>query len=269
MSTKEKTKLYFSPCYDSTFKYLYKNKYLRGFFNNIIYDYTKLKLDDYQLIDNEFNFGYNKNDKRLDLLLEKKCGDKVFFVDIEMNQFPSKALEKKNDTYLYSLALDIYNQYDDIDIYLYQVNINKGYHKKGYISERIEFKNHKNDIIGKNIIIFNIYLEQKEKKGYSISEERFKIFFTEKYSDLDNIKIESEVLERMKKEIRRLNDNPKFISSWDEERANRKFYKDYAREKSKETSLAVAKNMLKKHMNINLISELTNLPINDINKLNI
>lgn len=157
---------------DTTFKYLWKEKRSRDYFEQLVLKVCNIDLSDYELIDNEQNTGNEEKDYRLDILLKKDN----HIVNIEMNNSWYEYNRNKNYSYLYRLAGNQYKKGEDYrkKYYVTQINFNNSYCD---INENIgictfEFMDKKNDIIIEGIKNHEIYLENYRGICYNGENEK-------------------------------------------------------------------------------------------------
>ena len=93
-----KNKRFLSLLSDTTFKYLCKSKKGRNIINKIILYSTGLNIEEYELVDKEFNSGNSIKDYRPDVILYNKKNKII--INVEMNQFPSEITSYRNFEYI-------------------------------------------------------------------------------------------------------------------------------------------------------------------------
>ena len=113
---------------DTTFKYLFKSENGRKYLNKVLQIITGINIEDYILIDNEFNSGNTYRDYKTDILLFNK--EKNIAINIEMNQFKNEYYVYRNYTYISRIISEMFNKGEKIKEYkVIQVNFNNFYNK--------------------------------------------------------------------------------------------------------------------------------------------
>ena len=266
---------FISLCSDTTFKYLYKNIKTRSWLNNIIKELFGLDLEGYQLIDNEFNTGNKTKDYRLDLILEKDNN----IVIIEMNNNYYKFLTNKDYQYLYRVAGTRFEQGEDYSdkpskLILFNNYVNRkepNRKKSNYKLNELE-----TGLIIPDIESYEIYLPNFKRVCYDTSkvEVSLSLFSCKSYEEMrekTNNKEDIKIIE----ELERLAMNEKFIYDYDREAVRIKTENSIRKEAmelgerrgERKEKHNIVKAMLRKNMKINLISEITGLSTQEINKL--
>ena len=272
---------------DTTFKYLYKNIDTREWLNNIIKEVFLLDITNYQLTDNESNTGNKIKDYRVDL---KLINDNNTII-IEMNKKYYNFLDSKNYQYLYREAGSLYDtgeKYKDRKTKLISFNNYRNkelpYLKMGnYI-----FEDPKTKLRIEDIESFEIYLPNYKKVCYDSSELEvsLSLFSARSFDEMrkltknpKDIKIIEE-LERLAMDeefklhynaeaVRRKTENSIKIESYQQglEEGVSQGLEQGLEQGSKQEKIEIAKNMLKKDMDISTISELTGLDITTLKEL--
>lgn len=268
---------FYSLLSDTTFKYLFKNNNTRPILEKMIYKITGINLEGYKLIDNELNTGNFIKDYRLDLLFEKDNE----LVIIEMNQEVNQSIYNKNHSYLYRLAGNLYKQggkYEETK-YVTQINFNNC---KCPVEDDIgiliyEFLNQEYNLKIEGIKTYEIYLAKYKDICYNQDERKryLSLFKAESYEELRKIAGDNKEVLKLVDEIEKLNEEKYFGALYDAEEEHKRLVRSSemigeergmikgAEAKSKE----IARSMLNKNMDINLVSELTGLSIEEINDL--
>ena len=280
----ENTKRFISLCSDTTFKYLYKNEKTRKWLNAIIKEKFNLDLEGFKLRDNELNTGNIIKDYRMDLILEK---DNTVVI-IEMNQDYYDFLQVKNYSYLYRTAgnrfltgEDYTNKQTKLILFNNFKNKNDPMNKTG----NYMLMDPNTNLVIEDIESYEIYLPNFNKLCYDKSEVdvSLQLFSAKSYEEmkkLTNNPIDILVI----KELEKLAMEEEWVYAYDQEIVRKKTENSIKKESyehgieegiekgmelgSKEKQLEIAKSMLDKDMDINLIIELTGLTKNEINKIN-
>ena len=279
--------------FDPIFKEIFKS--VKEFLADIIYEVTGIPKEEVlkgTIINSEYPI-LNINEKRRtsDLIIELE--DSV--INLEMNNHYYKKLNKRNDIYLFKIV-----SLSDKSVTI-QININNFRSKDGSVIKRYTLKDDEGkeeDEIG--LIKYDIYLENIKEKYYNND----KLTKLEKYMLMLKLRKREELLEvskgdkSMSEVYKKLDDLSKdkyYALLYDEE--EKKAYENKciledAIEDAKENgyssgydsgksegyssglndgeskkSIEIVKNMLKKNMSIEDISDVTGLTIDEINNL--
>ena len=276
----ENTKRFISLCSDTTFKYLYKNEKTRKWLNTIIKEKFNLDLEGFKLRDNELNTGNIIKDYRMDLILEK---DNTVVI-IEMNQDYYDFLQVKNYSYLYRTAgnrfltgEDYTNKQTKLILFNNFKNKNDPMNKTG----NYMLMDPNSNLVIEDIESYEIYLPNFKKVCYDKSEVdvNLQLFSATSYEEMKKLTTNpNDVL--VIKELEKLAMEEEWVYAYDQEIVRKKTENSIKKESyengieqgielgSKEKQIEIAKTMLDKDMDINLIIELTGLKQDEINKIN-
>ena len=132
----------------------------------------------------------------------------------------------------------------------------------------------KYNVRGENIEVTDALRSYVEKRLNKL-EKYLKILIEEDREELDRIAEGDKILERVVEEIKEMSKSPLFIGVYDIEEENERIRNSDREEAKKEkeegilkSKIEIAKNLLKKKMSVDEISEITNLTIEEINSLN-
>ena len=267
--------------FDPIFKEIFKS--VKEFLADIIYEVTGIPKEEVlkgTIINSEYPI-LNINEKRRtsDLIIELE--DSV--INLEMNNHYYKKLNKRNHIYLFKIV-----SLSDKSVTI-QININNFSSKDGSVIKRYTLKDDEGkeeDEIG--LIKYDIYLENIKEKYYNND----KLTKLEKYMLMIKLRKREELLEVSKgdksmsevyKKFDDLSKDKYYALLYDEE--EKKAYENkciledavedsyssgYDSGKSDGISnekINIAKNMLKKNMSMEDISDVTGLTIEEINNL--
>ena len=282
MKKEKKEKEFFTLLSDTTFKRMFKDEDSRFFFEKIIKYYFKIDLEGYELYDNEINSGAFARDYRLDILLKK---DRDFII-VEMNKDVSERVLIKNRMYLYLIAGGGLEKGEDfVKMKTALINFNNSLYKIKPDAINIDYtlRDEKyNDVID-DIKIHNIYLESLKKLRYNGSneEETFAaMMIASSYEEMREIANGNEEALYIVDKLERLNEDDKFRTDYNVELVRRKEinsarldgyddgYDVGKAEGLEEGKKTIAKNLLKKGVSLEIVSESTSLSIEELNKLN-
>jgi len=263
---------FISLCSDTTFKYLYKNEKTREWLNYIIKEKFNLDLNGFTLKDNELNTGNNIKDYRLDLVLEKD--DSVII--IEMNKDYYDFLQIKNYGYLYRTAglrfmtgesysrkltkLILFNDFK---------NPNDPMNKTG----NYMLMDPNSKLVIEDIESFEIYLPNFKKMCYDNNEVdvSLSLFSASSYEEMRKITNNPKDI-MIIEELEKMAMEEDWVYAYDHEIVRKKTENSIRKESYEkgieERNIEIAKSMLDKNMELDLISELTGLSIEEIESLN-
>ena len=282
---------------DSTFKYMFKD--YRDFFKKVIKSTTNVDISEYELYNNEINSGNIARDYRLDILL-KKDND---FIIIEMNKNADKRTLLKARKYLYAIAgggLVEGEEFKKMRTILINFNNSKYKNDKEAISVGYDLINEKyNDVIDEikihdiycEIKIYDIYLASLKNVRYNGSNEKetyLAMFRAESFEEMRDIANGNEEALKVVEELERLSENDEFRVLYDAEKMRRKeinsarldgyddgYDNGYENgitkgkeEGAKEEKIEIAKNLIKKGVSFEIVSESTGLSIGELEELN-
>ena len=280
----KKEKRFISLLSDTTFKHFFKIEDYKEFFNTIIKPIINMDIKDFKLYDAELNSGNEKRDYRLDILLVSDLVDLV--ISIEMNQFPSEETKYKDRLYVYSLLAKSLNSGEDIKKKkVIQINFNKEKHP--YVSKGSFYlmdKETNREI--KDFEIYEVYLENYKGiryNGDNKEEAYLSLFTANSYEELREIAGDDKEALKIVDELERLGIDDKFGVVYDNEAMQKRMINtarnwgyddgydtgkaDGLEEGAKAEKIEIAKNLLKKGVSIDLVSESTGLSIEELEEL--
>ena len=264
---------------DTTFKYLYKNIDTRSWLQTIIKEVFLLDITDYQLTDNESNTGNKVKDYRMDLKLVNGKNTII----IEMNKEYYEFIDSKNYQYLYREAGSLYDTGED-----YQDRKTKLISFNNYRNKKIPslkmgsyvFIDPKTKLRIEDIESYEIYLPNYKKVCYDSSElevslSLFSADSFDKMRKLTNNPRDIKIIEELERlamdEEFKLHYNAEAVKRKTENSIKKESYRhgleDGIEEGSKKEKLEIAQAMLNKKMDIETISEITELSTKEIEKL--
>ena len=280
----KKEKKFISLLSDTTFKHLFKTEDYKEFFNTIIKPFTNMDIKEFRLYDAELNSGNEKRDYRLDILLVSDLVDIV--ISIEMNQFPSEETKYKDRLYVYGLLAKSLNSGEDIKKKkVIQINFNKEKHpyvSKGsfYLMDKVTNREIK------DFEIHEVYLENYKGiryNGDNKEEAYLSLFTANSYEELREIAGDDKEALKIVDELERLGIDDEFGVVYDNEAMQKRMINtarnwgyddgydtgkaDGLEEGAKAEKIEIAKNLLKKGVSIDLVSESTGLSIEELEEL--
>ena len=269
--------------YDRAFKEVFGKEENKDILKKLLEEILQVEIERIEYLNLERNVDNVKvKRKHLDLYLETNIGK----IQVEVNTTNSKYVKPRNMSYLcdiYSHHTLIGQEYDQ-DTLIIQININYGEQDEKYIREyRLRDESGKEYI--KNFIIYEINMEKYMKLWYNKNEKeleksKYIVMLNLEKEELEKLSKKDKVVIKYMKEIERVNENPKFREYMSAEEDNKKIenslkrewmeegLKEGIKEGSYKRNIEIAKTMLEKGMNNELISEVTGLSIEEIKKLN-
>ncbi|MBR2827844.1 MAG: hypothetical protein IKE70_01250, partial [Bacilli bacterium] len=211
VSNQQEEVKFYSLMSDTTFKYLFKNPKTRFFFQDIIFHYTGIDVEDFELLDNELNSGNQYVNYRVDIILANK--DKSKILNVELNREHERYTELRNRRYLHTLAGTSKDSTYQDDRKVNQLNLN-GYscsRNKQLSRETYRLHDIENDIVLDDFIIHNIYLLEEQDLCYNESvRKKLKLFLCKSYEEMKEVIKEDKELMIIMNEIERLNQDKFF-----------------------------------------------------------
>ena len=250
----------------------------------------KIKIDKLEIKKTELLSGnVNIKDKRVDAIVH--TGNKK--IEIEINSQNKDYLHTRSTAYICNIYQsnasvgDTYNEDTDI----IQVNLTWGLGRNNDEMKIYKIMNEKGELYVKNFIIYEINMDYYDKIWYSKNEDEIKKNQYMIMLDLDKKELKSmpkdKIVDKYITNVTIVNDDPEFQKYMSEEEDKKKIQNSLLSEAKEEgigqgytsgindgiskgenkKSIEIAKNMLKKNMPIEDISDITGLSIEEINKL--
>ena len=278
-------KKFYSCRYDKTFKEVFLNPKNEDLLESLLEDILKVKIEIKKILPTELIVGNNIiKSKRVDALIlaaNKK-------IEIEINASINEYVYIRNTAYIcniYStnaLVGDTYNQ--DIDII--QINLTWGL---DYKESKREFRisDKKGNVYIKNLLIIEINMEYYKKIWYSKDEKKIKenellVMLDLNEGELKKMPKSDKISEKYIESVTIVNNDPFFQEYMSHEEDQRKMQNSLIREaedsgyekgikfgekKLEKEKVKMVKNMLAEEIDINIISKISNLSIEKINKI--
>ena len=250
----------------------------------------KIKIDKLEIKKTELLSGnVNIKDKRVDAIVH--TGNKK--IEIEINSQNKDYLHTRSTAYICNIYQsnasvgDTYNEDTDI----IQVNLTWGLGRNNDEMKIYKIMNERGELYVKNFIIYEINMDYYDKIWYSKNEEEIKKNQYMIMLDLDKKELKNmpkdKIVDKYITNVTIVNDDPEFQKYMSEEEDKKKIQNSLLSEAKEEgisqgytsgindgiskgenkKSIEIAKNMLKKNMSIEDISDITGLSIEEINKL--
>ena len=259
---------------DTTFKYLWKSERTNSWIREIIEAKTNIDLSGYDLSDNEMNSGSKVKDYRTDITLSNKMDNVI----IEMNNDYYDSAEIKGRQYLFRKAgnsFDSGEKFTEVrtcTLVMFNNYLKKGFEEQAVINSW--FGAHELGIKYGDIEMFEIFLPIFSNMCYHRSNEidkRLRLFSCQCYEEMYNIIDKDDSNYFIIEELERLGMNNKFVDEYDREFVQKKLMnsiKDEGYEAGKkDEKIDVAKKSLEQKIDVNSISIITGLSIEEISKL--
>ncbi len=275
---------------DRAFKEVFLNPNNSDLLKALLEFILKIKIDKLEIKKTELLSGnVNVKDKRVDAIVH--TGNKK--IEIEINSQNKDYLHTRSTAYICNIYQsnasvgDTYNEDTDI----IQVNLTWGLGRNNDEMKIYKIMNEKGELYVKNFIIYEINMDYYDKIWYSKNEEEIKKNQYMIMLDLDKKELENmpkdKIVDKYITNVTIVNDDPEFQKYMSEEEDKRKIQNSLLSEAKEEgisqgytsgindgiskgenkKSIEIAKNMLKKNMSIEDISDITGLSIEEINKL--
>jgi len=275
---------------DRAFKEVFLNPNNSDLLKALLEFILKIKIDKLEIKKTELLSGNaNIKDKRVDAIVH--TGNKK--IEIEINSQNKDYLHTRSTAYICNIYQsnasvgDTYNEDTDI----IQVNLTWGLGRNNDEMKIYKIMNEKGELYVKNFIIYEINMDYYDKIWYSKNEEEIKKNQYMIMLDLDKKELKNmpkdKIVDKYITNVTIVNDDPEFQKYMSEEEDKRKIQNSLLSEAKEEgisqgytsgindgiskgenkKSIEIAKNMLKKNMSIEDISDITGLSIEEINKL--
>ena len=275
---------------DRAFKEVFLNPDNSDLLKALLEFILKIKIDKLEIKKTELLSGnVNIKDKRVDAIVH--TGNKK--IEIEINSQNKDYLHTRSTAYICNIYQsnasvgDTYNEDTDI----IQVNLTWGLGRNNEEMKIFKIMNEKGELYVKNFIIYEINMDYYDKIWYSKNEEEIKKNQYMIMLDLDKKELKNmpkdKIVDKYITNVTIVNDDPEFQKYMSEEEDKRKIQNSLLSEAKEEgisqgytsgindgiskgknkKSIEIAKNMLRKNMSIEDISDITGLSIEEINKL--
>ena len=267
---------------DRAFKEVFLNPNNSDLLKALLEFILEIKIDELEIKKTELLSGnVNIKDKRVDAIVH--TGNKK--IEIEINSQNKDYLHTRSTAYICNIYQsnasvgDTYNEDTDI----VQVNLTWGLGRNNDEMKIYKIMNEKGELYVKNFIIYEINMDYYDKIWYSKNEEEIKKNLYMIMLDLDKKELKNmpkdKIVDKYITNVTIVNNDPEFQKYMSEEEDKRKIQNSLLSEAKEEgieqgyTSgindgiKQTAKNMLKKNMSIEDISEITGLSIDEIKSL--
>ena len=276
--------------YDRAFKEVFAKKENKDILSKLLESILKVKINDIEYLNLERNVdNINIARKHLDLYLNTDIGK----IQVEVNSTDKDYVKPRNMSYLcdiyshHTLKGETYNE----ETMIIQINFSYGIDIEEYIRE-YKIQDNKGNKYVKNFVIYELNMDKYidiwyNKDEKEINKNKYLLMLNLELKDLESLSFKDKVVSKYMSEIERVNEDPKFREYMSAEEDNRKIQNSLRKEAIEEglkeglekgmqegiqkgtyqSKIEIAKSMLNKNMDINLISELTNLSIDELKGL--
>ena len=264
---------------DTTFKYLFKSENGRRYLNKVLQIITGINIEDYILIDNEFNSGNIYRDYKTDILLFNK--EKNIAINIEMNQFKNEYYVYRNYTYISRIISEMFNKGEKIKEYkVIQVNFNNFYNKDNKNISSLSFilRDKLYDIELDIVKVIEIYIPTYKGVCYNGKNEEemyLSMYNANSYEELKDIVRDNKEGLSIMDEIEYLAAKEGVIGLYNREREEKRIratlrdegYEEGKLEGIEEERENIAINSLEKGLDERVISDITGLSLERIKEI--
>lgn len=218
------------PVYDSTFKYLWKDKECRKWFIKLIKFITDIDLNEYTLYDPNADTGNKKKKYKFDIFFIKGATTihEADIFNIEMYKNYSKMNEIKSNTYIFYL---MGSSYVEGEKYTERKGIQVNFHD--YLCQRNEMisiskcmiRDDNNDIVKDDITIYDIYLPKYEGicyNGKNEMESMLSLLHCKSYEEMITVANNNKEALNIVEKLEDLSVNEQFLGVYDADKVHRK-----------------------------------------------
>ena len=249
--------------YDAVFKKIMsENKDILG---KVLETILKKEIKDFKILNNELNKSkINEKGRKVDLLIETE----EEYIDIEVNSAYNSHILNRNFGYGCQIYCTSIKKGEKNKKYkkVYVINLNWNKNKK-YDKEDSYIKNQNNEIKSDALLYCEIYMDNFIEKYYNkdvtfIEENKYLIMLGLDSEELTELSKGDEIVSKYKKELEKMESiylEPLMSEEYD--------YEMTLKAERKETQKEIAKNLLDKNINMDIIVETTGLPKEEIEKL--
>lgn len=206
--------------------------------------------------------------KTLDILVMTKTGE----VNIELNSYADDFLRRRNAGYIfkrYSDSLNIGESYQKMPRFI-QINLTTAPSSLPLFSLYKLYDKENDRYFIDNLEIYEINIKKTTELCYNEKKQSILGMLDMDYENLNNVKGDK-IMNKLKNEALKLNSNDdfvKYLSDEDEERLLKNSFIEQGFEQGiEQTKITTAKKMLEKNIDIESISEITELSLDKIKEL--
>ena len=299
INTEIEEKKYYTCRYDRAFKEVFLKEKNKDLLKDLLELILDVKINGIVLNPNERNTGnLDIRRKTYDALLTTNIGK----IQIEVNANNENYVRPRNTAYicdLYSHSTLVGNQYNEETMFI-QINLSYGLSKNGKPIRRYKIRDEEGKEFVKNLEIIEVNMEyfvnlwynyEKEKNEYLIDKNKLLIMLGLEKEDLEKLSNKYMEVNKFMDELNKINEDPQFrvYMTYEEDQekifnsrmaeADRKGMekgmkkgiekgiKEGIEKGKKEEKIEIAKNALNDGINIETISKITGLSIEEIEKL--
>ena len=276
--------------YDRVFKEIFAKEENKDILIKLLESILKVKIEKVEYLNLERNVdNINVARKHLDLFLKTDVGK----IQVEVNATDKDYVKPRNMAYLcdiyshHTLKGEAYNE----ETMMIQINFSYGINIEEYVREYRIQDNIVNMYV-KNFVIYELNMDKYidiwyNKDEKEINKNKYLLMLNLELKDLENLSCKDRVVLKYMSELERVNQNPEFREYMSAEEDNRKIqnslriqaikegraeghaegHAEGLQQGSYQSKIQIAKNMLEENMDINLISKLTGLKVEEINSI--
>lgn len=258
--------------YDAAFKYVMGDEKSKDILKTILELILKIKIEEIEYLNIEtVEESIKIKGKRLDLriLTDNKN------INIEVNSCYKTYMHVRNMAYMcnlyerHILTGKIYNNKTEF----IQINLTYGIPKKDTkIIRRYEMSDDDGKLFVNNFVIYEINMEKimnfwYDNKKEEIEKFKYLIMLDLGEENLKKLSKTDKVVEKYMERLVRINENPEFQEYMSKEEDDKRIRNSELEEGIKTRTVEIVNNMLKHGDDINYISEITNLSVDEIKEI--
>ena len=280
----ERESKFYGARYDTVFKNVIACENGKNILKAIIECALGMKLEEIILVPNELEkSSIESKGKTTDCIV--KCDNMV--INVEVNRVVDEGIRDRNARYIMTKHINQFKKNDDYTRVVHSVQINLDYNKEEDDYKKVYMfreENNKDDLFTNKIKIMTFNMAKLLEVWYNSDINNFEYKYLamlaiDSKEKLEKLPMEDNIMEEYKNGVIDINNNDEFkdILTKEEENervdraslyyAHRDGFKEGIVSGIKQRNIEIAKNMLTKNMEITLISELTGLTTEEIEKL--
>ncbi len=256
---------------DRAFKEVFMNEKNKDILKVLLESILKVEIREIKYLNLEKNVdNINIRRKHFDLHLDTNIGK----IQVEVNAKLEDYTRSRNTAFIcdtYSHEVLKGEDYSE-DSLIVQINFTYGLGKKEKDLRIYKIQDEEGILYIRNFIIYEFNMDYYKEIWYSkdkkkIEESKYLIMQDLDKKELEILSKKDKVITKYMEELERVNEDPKFrefVSAEQDNKMIENTIKKYARREEKRE---IAKSLLQKEININIISECTGLSLEEINEL--
>ena len=248
--------------YDRAFKEVFMNENNKDILEKLLESILKVKIEEIKYLNLERNVdNVNVKRKHLDLNLKTNIG----YIEVEVNTSTESYVKPRNFSYIcdiYSHSTKKGESYNENTLVV-QINISYGLKYEELIRKYMVQDEDKNKYIN-NLIIYEINMDKYMEIWYNkdekeIEENKYIMMLNLQPEELENLSKKDRMVLKYMSEIERVNEEEEFREYMSAEEDNRKIENSIRDEYIEKGQKIVAKSLLKRGMDKNMVSDITKL----------